>query len=448
MANRTFLRAALLGGAALLATACATGEKPPASPALPPPAADLSAAAIAAEAAKPARPAPQNLAGVTPENYAFHQSLLTLDTHLDTPANLVQPKFDIMRRNDTDRDQSQVDVPRMTDGGLDGGFWVIYTQQGPLTKEAFARMRDQALLRSLAVHEMVAAHPETFGMVLTAEDAVRVNAEGKKIVFQSIENSYPLGEDISMVETFYKLGVRMIGPVHNGNNQFADSTNDASGPKWKGLSPLGKQLVKEANRLGMVVDGSHASDEAISQLIDLSETPIILSHHGADTPYQHPRNAPDALLKKLAAKGGVIQMNALGSFIKDLKQSPERMEAMAALRQKYGPMSALTPEQADAMFAERIALDEKYPEARAEFEDYMEQFLYTLKLLGPKHVGVGADWDGGGGVNGMRDITGLPKITERLLKEGYTKEDLADIWGGNVLRLVKAAEDHAKAAKK
>jgi membrane dipeptidase len=377
---------------------------------------------------------------------AAHRRALTLDTHLDTPANLVSPRgFDITKRYDTDREGYQVDLPRMNEGGLDGGFWAIYTAQGPLTPEAYARARDTALLRSAAIREMAARHADAFALALRADDAARIDADGRKVVFQSIENSYPLGEDISMVETFYKLGVRMIGPVHNGNNQFADSTNDSSGPRWNGLSPLGAQLVKEANRLGMVLDGSHASDVAIAQLIDMSATPIILSHHGADGPYQHPRNAPDELLKKLAAKGGVIQMNALGSFIKPLQQSPERVAALSALRDRWGAIDDLPADKYDAYLDERLAIDARYPEARAEFSDYMDQFLYTLKLIGPEHVGVGADWDGGGGVNGMRDVSQLPRITERLLAEGYSETDLKNIWGGNVLRLLRAAETHAAA---
>jgi membrane dipeptidase len=197
-----------------------------------------------------------------------------------------------------------------------------------------------------------------------------------------------------------------------------------------------------------VLDGSHASDAAIDQMIDLSATPIILSHHGADALNEHTRNAPDALLKKLAAKGGVIQMNALGSFIKPLQQSKERTDALNALRQKWGAANALTGDRYEAYLDEANDIDRKFPEVRATFEDYMQQVLYTVKLIGVDHVGFGADWDGGGGVEGMRDISALPKITARLLKEGYTEADLQKMWSGNVLRLVKAAEDHAASLKK
>lgn len=383
--------------------------------------------------------------GVSPEAWAIHQRLMTLDTHLDTPAFFDTVRgYDIMERHDVERDGSQVDYPRMVEGGLDGGFWVIYMGQGPLTPEGYRNVRDAALLRALAIHKMVAANPDEFEIALTAADAARINASGKKIVYMSIENSYELGEDLSLLDTFYKLGVRMAGPVHNGSNQLADSTNPGPNPpvSWGGLSPMGKDYVRRANQLGIILDGSHASDAAIEQMIDLSATPIILSHHGADHLNEHPRNAPDALLKKLAARGGVIHMNALGSFIKTLPQTKERTDAMAALRTKWGNPNTLESARYEEYLDEMVALNKQFPENRATFEDYMQQVLYTIKLVGVDHVGFGADWDGGGGLDGFRDITALPKITERLLAEGYTEADLAKMWGGNVVRLLKAAEDY------
>jgi membrane dipeptidase len=402
--------------------------------------------ALAAAAALPAcstMTAPPH--GVSQEAWAIHERLMTLDTHLDTPAFFDTVRgYDIMERHDVERDGSQVDYPRMVEGGLDGGFWVIYMGQGPLTPEGYQAVRDTALIRAMSIQKMVAAHPDKFELALTAADAARINATGKKIVYMSIENSYELGEDLSLLDTFYKLGVRMAGPVHNGSNQLADSTNPGANPpvNWGGLSPLGKEYVRRANQLGIILDGSHASDAAIEQMIDLSATPIILSHHGADHLNEHPRNAPDALLKKLAAKGGVIHMNALGSFIKPLPQTKERTDALAALRAKYGNANLLEGRRYEDYLDELGVLNKQFPENRATFEDYMQQVLYTIKLVGVDHVGFGADWDGGGGLDGFRDITALPKITERLLKEGYTEADLAKMWGGNVVRLLKAAEDY------
>jgi len=376
----------------------------------------------------------------------LHESLIVMDTHLDTPAQLVKPGFDIMARHDARTDYSQVDFPRMQEGGLDGGFWVIYSSQGPLTAKGYQASRDTALLRALAIHKMTAAHPDTFELATVPEDAARIAAAGKRIVYMSIENSYPLGNDISLLKTFFDLGVRMVGPVHFSNNQFGDSSTDPEGQQWQGLSPLGRELVVEANNLGMILDGSHAHDQAVLQMIELSKTPIILSHTGAEAIYDHPRNVSDAILLKLAATGGVIHMNAYGSYLKKLPDNPERSKAYADMRQAMQSLGTLTPAQTLTFEDQRRAIDAEHPPALASFEDYMEHFVHVLKLIGSDHVGVGADWDGGGGVDGMYDISQFPKITERLLQEGYTQEDLAKIWSGNVLRLLKQAQSYAQSS--
>ncbi|MBP9235885.1 MAG: dipeptidase [Hyphomonadaceae bacterium] len=411
MAYRNSLKLALLGAASL--TACSTM-------------------------------APTNSSGVSADVFALHQRLMTLDTHLDTPAFFdTAHGYDIMKRHSYERDGTQVDYPRMIEGGLDGGFWAIYMGQGPLTPEGYQQVRDKALIRATSIHKMVAANPDVFEIALTSSDAARINAAGKKIVYLSMENSYELGDDLSLLDSFYKLGVRMAGPVHNGTNQLADSTNPGPvGAKWGGLSPMGRDYVKRANALGIILDGSHSADTTIEQMIDLSATPIILSHHGCDGVFEHPRNLPDALLKKLAAKGGVIHMNALGSFLKVLPQSKERTDALTALRTKWGNPNDLSGEKYEQYLDESNAIDKQFPESRATFEDYMEQILYAIKLVGVDHVGFGADWDGGGGVEGYDDVTMLPKVTDRLLKAGYTEADLQKMWGGNVIRLLKAAEDY------
>ena len=377
---------------------------------------------------------------------AKHQSIVILDTHLDTPALLIQPWFDIMERHDYDKDYTQVDVPRMDDGGLDGGFWVIYSPQGPLDERSYQVTRDVALLRAMSVQKMVAANPESFEWAWSSADAERIAGEGKKVVVMSIENSYPLGTDLSLVETFYKLGVRMIGPVHSRTNQFADSATDIEKP-YDGLSPLGEELIKEANRLGMIVDGSHASQESLADMIRLSETPVVLSHSGTSAVYMHPRNIDDEHLTMLAESGGVIQMNALGSYLKELPSSPERNELLGALRQKYSDPSSLEGEAYETYLAERNAIDEQYPQAMATFEDFMEQLLYALDLMGVDHVGIGPDWDGGGGVVGLEDVSDYPTITARLLEEGYSWDDIEKIMGGNVLRLVAEARAYADGLK-
>lgn len=420
---------ALAGCMSTPALADATGPVPAAEPA--------GAVAALTEAAEPEAPP-------VSEARALHERLLTLDSHLDTPLLFGRPGFDIMARQSVEQDFAQVDLPRMIEGGLDGGFWVIYTAQGPLTPEAYRTARDSALGRAVEIQKMVAANPDHFELATRPEDAARIAADGKRIVYQSIENAYPLGEDVSLLSAFHELGVRMLGPVHFTNNQFADSSTDEAGAVHGGLSPLGEELVHEANRLGMILDASHAHDLAFDDMVELSATPIILSHSGAKDVFGHPRNVDDERLLKLAETGGVIQMNAFGAYLTELEQNEERRAALAELFAELRALgSDADPEAYAALMERRRAINAQFPPDMADFEDYMAHFLHVLELVGPDHVGVGADWDGGGGVIGMNEVSAFPKITERLLAEGYTEDDLAKIWGGNLLRLLGEAEAYA-----
>jgi membrane dipeptidase len=372
-----------------------------------------------------------------------HERILTLDTHLDTPMNFARPGWDMLDEHSVAEDQSQVDYPRMVKGGLDGGFFAIYTPQGPRTAQGFENARDAAIRRGVEIREMVARHTDKFELALKADDAARIAARGKRFVFMSIENSYPLGKDLSLMRTFYDLGVRMIGPVHFTNNDLADSSTDPKGPEWHGLSPLGKDFVAEANRLGMVLDASHASDEVFDQMLALSAAPIILSHSGVSAVFKHPRNIDDARIRQLAAKGGVIQINSYSDYLVQIPAIPARDAAMRALGMKYGPFRNLVGERLKAYMAERHAIEAQYPLPRATIDDVMAHLLHALKLVGPDHVGIGLDLDGGGGVTGMEDVAGIPEITKRLLAAGYSEADLAKIWGGNALRVLREAQAKA-----
>jgi membrane dipeptidase len=373
--------------------------------------------------------------GVSMADRLLHDRLLTLDTHLDTPTRFERPGWRFDRWHDYDQDGSQVDLPRMEQGGLDGGFFVIYTAQGPTTPEAYARVRDQALLRAMAIQRVVAANEDKLALATTAADAERLHRQGKRIVYQSIENSYPLGTDLSLLTTFHKLGVRMASPVHNGPNQFSDSAR--GDVKHRGLSPLGRRWVAEMNRLGMVIDGSHASDAAISQMIDLSRTPLVLSHHGPDAIHESPRNIPDALMRKLARSGGVMQMNTL--FLRTTTSADCR-DGVEDRQERWEVLSA--GERA-RLVADRAACP---PLELANLDLFMRALLHAVRVMGVDHVGIGADWDGGGGLTDMKDISGLPAITARLRQAGLSEADIAKIWSGNTLRLLRAAE--AGAAKR
>ena len=368
-----------------------------------------------------------------------HEAAVVLDTHFDTPANFSRPGWSILNRHDWRLDDSQVDLPRMIEGGVDGGFFVVFTPQGPLGPEGNAAARDHAVFRTSEIREMVARHGDQFELALTADDAQRILARKKRFVFMSMENGAPVAGDLSLLKTFYDLGVRMVGPVHFRNNDLSDSSTDTR--LWGGLSPLGKTFVVEANRLGMVIDASHASDEALDQMIALSEAPIILSHSGCKDVFDHPRNVDDDRLKALAAKGGVIQINAFSAYMITTPRIPEREAALAELARSLGISGRnMTAAQRRAFAEGRQSIDARWPLPRANMDDLMAHMLHALALVGPDHVGISGDFDGGGGIEGLEDVTGFPEITRRLLAAGYGQADIDKIWGGNALRVLKAAE--------
>lgn len=393
-------------------------------------------------------PGADALPQVTPAVRAVHDAALALDTHFDTAASLARPGWDVMVRHDYATDFTQVDYPRLVEGGIDGGFWTLYVGQGPRTPEGHAAARDTALKIASRIREMVARNHAHFELAYTADDGPRIAAAGKQVVYLSMENGYPLGKDLTLVDTFYQLGVRMLGPVHFANNELADSSTDPKGMEWGGLSPLGKELITICNRLGIVLDASHASDAVLDQMLELSATPVVLSHSGCKEVFDHPRNIPDDLLRKLAAKGGVIQMNAFSSYTAALPQTPERNLAMRDLFARFGGRAGLTtPERYAEFLAARAELEKKHPMPLATFDQFMAHVRHALKVVGPDHVGISGDFDGGGGVEGFMDVTGSPRITAALLADGWTAEDIARIWGGNVLRLLRAAEVHAASAQ-
>ncbi|MFN3514076.1 MAG: dipeptidase [Phenylobacterium sp.] len=378
-------------------------------------------------------------AAAKPPHRILHENLIVLDTHFDTPANLAVDGFDITARH-APEDGSQVDYPRMVEGGVDGGVFVIFTAQGARGAAGNAEARDHALRRAVVIHRMLAKHDDLFALATRAEDAEAISKAGKRFVYISLENSSPVAGDLTLMKTFYDLGVRMMGPVHTLNNDLADSSTDPKGAEWGGLSPLGRQFVAEANRLGVAIDASHSSDAALDQMIALSKAPIILSHTGLKAIYDHPRNIDDDRLRALAAKGGVIQINAFSGYMIDTPRIPERQAALAELARTYGDVRQVPVERREAYRAARREIDAKWPLPRANMDDLVKHILHAAKVAGKDHIGISGDFDGGGGVTGFEDVTDFPALTERLIAEGFSEEDLVKFWGGNALRVLKEAD--------
>jgi membrane dipeptidase len=373
-------------------------------------------------------PASVQRSDVSPADRAAHQRMIVLDTHLDIPERWDDGQWDFGARHAYGEDGSQVDLPRMDEGGLDGGFLAIYTPQGALTEEGYHAARDAALVRAAAIRRVLGENRARIGLALTPQDALRLSRQGRHFGFISMENSWPLGEDLSLLTTFYRLGVRLAGPVHFRNNQLADSATDR--PRWNGLSPLGRQWVAEMNRLGILIDASHSSDAAFDQLLALSRVPIIASHSGPRAIYDHPRNLDDARMRRLAAAGGLLMINSV--YLAPADNSRER----EAINDRHKSWANLDEAQRAQLLRDEAALNRLRPAGTADFDLYMRSMLHAIQVMGADHVGLGADWDGGGGVTGMEDITSLPRISARLRREGLGEQDIAKIMGGNLLRVL------------
>ncbi|NGZ86256.1 membrane dipeptidase [Duganella sp. SAP-35] len=369
---------------------------------------------------------------------AGHARLLTLDTHLDSPVHFGRAGWSFADRHDPATEMAQVDLARMADGNLDGGFFAIFTPQGPLTPEGYAAANTWAQTRSKEIDAMVVRFGDRIGAARSADDALALDAKGKLIAFKSIENSYPLGESVAGLADYQRQGVRLAGIVHTENNQFADSATDK--PRWNGLSPLGRAWVSEMNRLGMVIDASHASDASFDQLLAQSTAPILLSHSGSRAMFDHPRNLDDARLRKLAASGGALCFSTI--YLGKAEMGEERL----ALFDQSEHISSLNPASQAELSARWIAMDKTAPIWNATFDQYMTALLHVIAVAGPEHVCFGADFDGGGGIAGLQNVTDLPRITARLKAAGYADADLQKMWSGNVLRILRAAQAQAAAA--
>ena len=376
--------------------------------------------------------------GISAAARSVHERAIVLDTHFDTPAHLGRPGWSIVDRHDSRIDGDRVDWPRMVDGGVDGGFFAIYTPSGPQTPAADRDARDFGFVRGMQIREMIARYPDRFQLALTADDARKAAAQGKRAVFISMENGSPFEADLSLMRTFQALGVTMMGAVHRKNNALADSATDT--PQWHGLSPKGREFVAEANRLGILIDLSHASDEVLRQTVALSKVPVILSHSGMRAVYNHPRNVSDDDARLVADHGGVISINAYGGYMVDTPANPAREAALKGLADDFARVDRMSVAEKRALIARQNEIDRLYPAPRADFGNFMDHLLHAIKLIGVDHVGISGDLDGGGGVDGLEDVGDYPKITAALLKAGYSPDDIAKIWGGNVLRVLREVQ--------
>ncbi|MBY0512098.1 MAG: dipeptidase [Rhodospirillaceae bacterium] len=382
---------------------------------------------------------------------AIHSKVITIDTHVDIPADFSTDAYDMMRPGPRFQ---QVHLPTMMTGGMDAPFIVVFVGQGPRTTSGYARALSDAFVKFAAIHKLTEEiYPEQIELALTAADVRRIHTAGKKVALIGIENGYPMGKDIRLLDQFYDYGGRYLGLVHNGHNDLADSAQpnkEKNEPvaEWNGLSPLGKQAVKRLNARGIMVDVSHASNQATLDMLAVSAAPIIASHSGVKSVFNHHRNLSDEALEGFKRNGGVAQMVAFDSYLKAVP--PEKTAAIAALAkqmniQGFGDILKLSGDQARAYDARMAEIDERWP--KAGVKELVDHIDYAVKKMGIDHVGISSDFNGGGGIHGWSNAGETFNVTLELVKRGYTEEQIAKIWGGNLLRVMEQVERIAASQK-
>ena len=377
---------------------------------------------------------------------AIHERVLTLDTHND-----IDPAHFTAACNYTQRLTTQVNLPKMQEGGLDVSFMIAFVGQGPLTPDGYADAYRQVVAKFDAVHRLTEQiAPERIGLALGPDDVIRIARSGRKVAVIGIENGYAIGTDPARVREFYERGGRYLSLAHNGHNQLSDSntgeaTRDAPN---NGVSALGQQVIAEMNRLGMMVDVSHPSKASMMQTVALSKAPIIASHSAVRALGNHSRNMDDEQLLAMKKNGGVVQVVAFANYVK-VPQAPARTGGPRGAGSGGGQAAADGDASAPCPIEGPIEGPLGAPAARAgapvaagraTVGDFVDHIDYAVKLIGIDHVGISSDFDGGGGVEGWNSAAETFNVTLELVRRGYSERDIAKLWSGNLLRVWRDVE--------
>ena len=328
---------------------------------------------------------------------SIHNNIITLDTHCDIDVRNFTDSINYSQNLNT-----QCNIPKMESGGLDVAWFVVYTGQGELNDEGYEQAYNNAISKFNAIQNLVNIYaPEKIGLALTSEDVKKIHSSGKKVAMIGIENSYPIGLDIKNIEKFYDMGARYMSLAHNGHSQLSDSNTGESDGVYlhNGLSELGVEVIKEMNRLGIMIDISHPSKEAIRQMIEISKAPVIASHSSARTLCNHSRNLDDEQLGWIKKNGGVVQTVAFKSYLNSEKSKPNSNN-------------------------------------KVDISDFVDHIDYLVKKIGINHVGISSDFDGGGGIEGWKDASETFNVTLELVERGYSETEIEKIWSGNLLRVL------------
>ena len=401
----------------------------------------------------PEQPREMSEAEITAKAKDIHERVMTLDTHCDINVRNFTDSI-----NYTQRLTSQVNLPKMIEGGLDVPWFIVYTGQDSLNANGYKKAYDNAISKFEAIHKLCEdIAPGQIELATTSSQAREIWKSGKKVAMIGIENGYPVGEDLSNVAKFYEMGGRYMSLSHNGHSQLSDSNTGEADDVWlhNGLSDLGKLVVAEMNRLGMMIDVSHPSKKAMRQMIELSKAPLIASHSSARALCDHSRNLDDEQLEWLKENGGVVQTVAFKSYLNTEKDEIRSQFENEVLKEIADSMGVTYLERREAMqlpTQEREAYIEKYLEMlpiqkdkltkmdnlppAVNVSDFVDQIDYLVEKMGLRHVGISSDFDGGGGVEGWSDASETINVTTELVRRGYSEEEISSLWSGNLLRVL------------
>lgn len=395
----------------------------------------------------------------------IHERVITLDTHCDI--NIKNFTDTINYTQDLD---NQVTLPKMKAGGLDVAWFIVYTGQDTLTDSGFEKAYDNAISKFEAIDRLVSEYaPNEIELAVTSADVKRIVNSGKKVAMIGIENGYPVGNDIANVEKFYTMGARYMSLAHNGHSQLSDSNTGEEDNVWlhNGLSELGKEVVVEMNRVGMMIDISHPSKEAIRQMIELSKAPVIASHSSARALCDHSRNLDDEQLKWVKENGGVVQTVAFKSYLNTEKYEARNeklreiektvLDSLEVTWMERKEINNLSSEERDAYITKYIKMKEIVENKSKTMEDlppavnvadFVNHIDYLVDTIGIEHVGISSDFDGGGGIEGWSDASETENVTIELVKRGYTEEEISQLWSGNLLRVLDEVQNVASEMNK
>jgi membrane dipeptidase len=373
----------------------------------------------------------------------IHNKLITIDSHTDTPLDLLDPDFKLGERHDPYENGSRLDIPRMDEGGLDAVFFAVFVGQRDRNTENNERARQKALQIFDAIHHCIEQYPEKVELAVNADDIYRIAKNNKHSIYIGVENGFPIGNDLSLLDTFYYRGARYMTLCHTSNNDICDSSTDDGGLENNGLSGFGEKVVERMNELGMMIDVSHISDESFYDVLKLSKVPVIASHSCARALCDNPRNLNDDMLRKLAENNGVIQMCLLSAYLEEPAPNPERDSVKNAVRAEYGNFNELNDEAKRKFLKAWYGVDKTFPPILTNVSKLVDHIDHIVEIAGIDHVGIGSDFDGGGGISDCYDVSQFPVITQELIGRGYSKKDIQKIWGENFLRVMRSVEEYA-----